>query len=48
MKYIDVLVEGPYIEEQRDISLKWRGSSNQRVLDVKKSLELNEVILYCD
>ena len=48
MKYIDILVEGPYIEEQRDISLKWRGSSNQRVLDVKKSLELNEVILYCD
>ena len=40
MKYIDVLVEGPYLEEQRDVSLKWRGSSNQRVIDVQKSLEL--------
>ena len=48
MKYIDILVDGPYIEEQRDISLKWRGSSNQRVIDTKKSLESNEVILYCD
>ena len=48
MKYIDILVDGPYIEEQRDISLKWRGSSNQRCIDVKKSLESNEVILYCD
>lgn len=48
MKYIDVLVDGPYIEEQRDISLKWRGSSNQRVIDVKKSLELNQIVLYCD
>ena len=48
MKYIDVLVDGPYIEEQRDISLKWRGSSNQRVIDVQKSLELNQIVLYCD
>lgn len=48
MKYIDILVDGPYIEEQRDISLKWRGSSNQRCIDVKKSLELNQIILYCD
>lgn len=48
MKYIDVLVEGPYLEEQRDISLKWRGSSNQRVIDVQKSLELNQIVLYCD
>ena len=48
MKYIDVLVDGPYIEEQRDVSLKWRGSSNQRVIDVQKSLELNQIVLYCD
>ena len=48
MKYIDILVDGPYIEEQRDISLKWRGSSNQRVIDTKKSLESNEIVLYCD
>lgn len=48
IKYIDVVVDGPYIDEQRDISLKWRGSSNQRVIDVKKSLELNQIVLYCD
>ena len=48
MKYIDVLVDGPYIEEQRDISLKWRGSSNQRCIDVQKSLELDQIVLYCD
>lgn len=48
MKYIDVLVDGPYIDEQRDISLKWRGSSNQRCVDVQKSLELNQIVLYYD
>lgn len=37
MKYIDVLVDGPYIESLRDISLAWRGSSNQRVIDVQAS-----------
>jgi anaerobic ribonucleoside-triphosphate reductase activating protein len=37
--YIDVLVDGPYIEEQRDITLPWRGSKNQRVIDVKETLE---------
>lgn len=46
MKYIDVLVDGRYIEEQRDIRLKYRGSKNQRVIDVKKSLEKNEIVLY--
>lgn len=46
MKYIDVLVDGKYIDEQRDITLKWRGSHNQRVIDVKKTLEENEIILY--
>ena len=45
IKYIDVVVDGPYIDEQRDISLKWRGSSNQRVIDVAKSLELNQIVL---
>lgn len=48
MEYIDVLVDGPYIEKLRDIQLKWRGSSNQRVIDIKKSRELGQVILWCD
>ena len=37
-----------YIEEQKDLTLKWRGSKNQRVIDVKESLEQNKVVLYCD
>lgn len=44
--WIDVLVDGPFIEEKKDISLLWRGSSNQRIIDVKKSLEAGEVVLY--
>ena len=48
MKYIDVLVDGKYIEEQKDLTLKWRGSKNQRVIDVKESLKQNKVVLYCD
>jgi anaerobic ribonucleoside-triphosphate reductase activating protein len=46
MKYIDVLVDGPYVESLRDITLPWRGSSNQRVIDVQASLKKNKVVLY--
>ena len=46
--YIDVLVDGPYVESLRNISLKWRGSSNQRVIDLQESLKQNKVILHCD
>lgn len=46
IKNVDVLVDGRYIDSQRDITLKWRGSSNQRVIDVQKSLEKGEVILW--
>lgn len=42
----DVLVDGRYTDDLRDITLKWRGSSNQRVIDVQKSLKENKVILY--
>lgn len=45
---IDVLVDGEYIDEQKDLSLKFRGSKNQRVIDVKKSLAQNKMVLYCD
>ena len=45
---VDVLVDGKYIDEQKDLTLKWRGSKNQRVIDVKQSLAQNKVILYCD
>ena len=46
MRYTDVLVDGAYIDELRDISLPFRGSSNQRIIDVPKSLEQNKVILW--
>ena len=47
-QYIDVLVDGPYIDEQRDITLKWRGSKNQRVIDIQRTIKEKNVILYCD
>lgn len=46
LKYTDVLVDGVYIDELRDISLPFRGSSNQRIIDVEKSLTENKVILW--
>ncbi len=42
----DVVVDGAYVEKLRDITLKWRGSSNQRVIDVKNTLKENKVVLY--
>ena len=45
---VDVLVDGEYIDEQKDLSLKFKGSKNQRVIDVKQSLAQNKVVLYCD
>ena len=45
---VDVLVDGEYIDEQRDLTLKFRGSKNQHVIDVKQSLAQNKVVLYCD
>lgn len=46
LKYIDVLVDGPFILGKRNISLQFRGSSNQRLIDVKESLEQNKIIEY--
>lgn len=42
----DVLVDGKYIHKLRDMNLKFRGSSNQRIIDVQESLETGEVILW--
>ena len=48
IKYIDVIVDGQYVDEKHNPTLKWRGSENQRVIDVKESLKQNKVILFCD
>lgn len=48
LQYLDVLVDGRYVKEQRDTLLHWRGSANQRVIDVKKTLEQGRVVLHCD
>ena len=46
LKYVDVLVDGPFVEAEKDVTLHWKGSANQRVIDVKKSLAQGSVVLY--
>lgn len=48
LNYIDVLVDGQYKDELHDFTLKWRGSSNQRVIDVQKSLKENQIVYAVD
>ena len=45
-KYLDVVVDGQFQEELRNPNLKWKGSSNQRVIDVVESLKNKEIVLY--
>ncbi len=45
LNYVDVLVDGQYVDELHNFTLKWRGSSNQRVIDVKQSLKNDKVVL---
>lgn len=45
LKYLDVLVDGQYIDSKRDPRLKWCGSTNQRVIDVFKSLKENKIVI---
>lgn len=46
LKYIDVLVDGPFEKDKKDLTLKFRGSSNQRLINVPLSLIKNEIILW--
>lgn len=48
LSLVDVLVDGEFVLEKKNISLKFRGSSNQRVIDVKRTLENGNVVLYLD
>ncbi|WP_459606135.1 4Fe-4S cluster-binding domain-containing protein, partial [Enterobacter hormaechei] len=42
----DIVVDQPFIEEEKDLTLKWRGSKNQRVISVQQSLAQKKVVLY--
>ena len=46
VKRCDVMIDGKYIDSQRDITLKWRGSSNQHAIDVEKSMIKGEIVLW--
>lgn len=48
MKYLDVLVDGEFDCDKKSKQLHWKGSSNQRVIDVQKSLKLGKTVLHCE
>lgn len=48
MKYIDVLVDGKYDRNKRDLKLQWRGSSNQRVIDVQDTIKTRKIVLHTE
>lgn len=48
LKYIDILVDGKFKKELKNITLKFRGSENQRIIDVKKTLESSKIVLYME
>ena len=48
IKEIDVLVDGPFLMDKRDVKLHWRGSSNQRVINVKETLRLGQIVLWSE
>ena len=48
VKQCDVMVDGRYIDSQRNPSKKWAGSNNQRVISIQESIKQGKVVLYCD
>ena len=46
--YLDVLVDGPFVEAKKNLSLRFRGSENQRIIDVPASLSAGEIVLWQD
>ena len=48
LSYLDVLVDGPFVEEKKNLSLRFRGSENQRLIDVPASLAAHEIVLWQD
>ena len=48
LSYIDVLVDGPFVEEKKNLALYFRGSENQRVIDMKATRKEKKIVLYHD
>ncbi|MCI5484711.1 MAG: anaerobic ribonucleoside-triphosphate reductase activating protein [Clostridiales bacterium] len=48
LSYLDVLVDGPFVEAKKNLSLRFRGSENQRIIDVPASLAANRIVLWQD
>ena len=48
LSYLDVLVDGPFVQAQKNLTLRFRGSSNQRLINVPASLEKGEIVLWQD
>lgn len=48
MRYIDVLVDGEFVLAEKDTKLYWRGSANQRVIDVPATIKRGEIVLHCE
>lgn len=48
LSYLDVLVDGPFLAEEKDLTLRFRGSRNQRLIDVKKTLSTGQIVLWTD
>ena len=48
LSYLDVLVDGPFVQEKKNLNLRFRGSENQRIIDVKASLAAGETVLWND
>lgn len=48
LSYLDVLVDGPFVEEKKDLSLRFRGSENQRIIDIPASLRQGKLVLWQD
>ena len=48
LSYIDVLVDGPFLAEEKDLSLRFRGSRNQRLIDLRQPLASGQIVLWTD
>lgn len=48
LSYLDVLVDGPFVQEKKNLSLRFRGSENQRIIDVPATLSRGEIVLWHD